>query len=221
MAASTDLDMKKPGFAKRAGGFTLVELMVAIVIVAVLAGLVFGLAKSALGKSRLTASLQKARDLSVRVEGYTQDNAGILPVWRDSSQDLYWWGMLVKDPRDESQVQIFKSPGDSDFDAKKIESTVSYGWNARVVGRNEDDSGGEGPKRKVTFKNPSAILVLADTKTGNMGLIDENALPDPKRYNGKAAGVMLDGSGVTLDVETAFKGDSKYFWTEEERQERE
>jgi hypothetical protein len=46
-------------------------------------------------------------------------------------------------------------------------------------------------------------------------------LPDPKRYNGKAAGVMLDGSGVTLDVETAFKGDSKYFWTEEERQERE
>jgi prepilin-type N-terminal cleavage/methylation domain-containing protein len=212
--------MKKPGIAKRAGGFTLVELMVAIVIVAVLAGLVFGLAKSALGKSRLTASVQKARDLGVRVEGYTQDNAGILPVWRDSSQDLYWWGMLVKDPRDESQVEIFKSPGDSDFDPKKIDSTVSYGWNARVVGRSEE-SGEEGPKRKVIFKNPSAILVLADTKTGNMGLLSDTALPDPKRYNGKAAGVMLDGSGVTLDVETAFKGDSKYFWTEEERQERE
>lgn len=221
MAAPTDLDMKKPGIAKRAGGFTLVELMVAIVIIAVLAGLVFGLAKSALAKSRLTSSVQKARDLGVRVEGYTQDNAGILPVWRDSSQDLYWWGMLVKDPKNESEVQIFKSPGDGDFDAKKIESTVSYGWNARVVGRNEDDSGGEGPKRKVIFKNPSAILVLADTKSGNMGLLDQNALPDPKRYNGKAAGVMLDGSGITLDVETAFKGDSKYFWTEEERQERE
>lgn len=221
IAIATDLDMKKPGIAKRTRGFTLVELMVAIVIVAVLAGLVFGLAKSALGKSRLTASLQRARDLGVRVEGYTQDNAGILPVWRDSSLDRYWWGMLIKDPKNESEVMIFKSPGDSDFDPKKIDSTVSYGWNARVVGRSEDDSGGEGPKRKVIFKNPSQILVLADTKTGNMGLLDQSALPDPKRYNGKAAGVMLDGSGITLDVETAFKGDSKYFWTEEERQERE
>jgi prepilin-type N-terminal cleavage/methylation domain-containing protein len=220
MASATDLDMKKPGIAKRSGGFTLVELMVAIVIVAVLAGLVFGLAKSALGKSRLTASVQRARDLGVRVEGYTQDNAGILPVWRDSSQDLYWWGMLVKDPKNESELEIFKSPGDSDFNAKKIESTVSYGWNARVVGRSEEN-GEDGPKRKVIFKNPSQILVLADTKTGNMGLLSDTALPDPKRYNGKAAGVMLDGSGITLDVETAFKGDSKYFWTEEERQERE
>ena len=219
-AAATDLDMKKPGIAKRAGGFTLVELMVAIVIVAVLAGLVFGLAKSALGKSRLTASVQRARDLGVRVEGYTQDNAGILPVWRDSSQDLYWWDMLVKDPKNESELEIFKSPGDSDFNVKKIESTVSYGWNARVVGRSEE-AGEEGPKRKVIFKNPSKILVLADTKTGNMGLLSDTALPDPKRYNGKAAGVMLDGSGITLDVETAFKGDSPYFWTEEERQERE
>jgi prepilin-type N-terminal cleavage/methylation domain-containing protein len=212
--------MKKPGITQRAGGFTLVELMVAIVIVAVLAGLVFGLAKSALGKSRLTASVQRARDLGVRVEGYTQDNAGILPVWRDSSVDLYWWGMLVTDPENDSQLEIFKSPGDKDFDVKKIESTVSYGWNAGVVGRSEEN-GPEGPKRKVIFKNPSQTLVLADTKTGNMGLLDSTALPDPDRYNGKAAGVMLDGSGITLDVETAFKGDSKYFWTEEERQERE
>lgn len=220
-AAATDLDMKKPEFAKRARGFTLVELMVAIVIIAVLAGLVFGMAKSALGKSRLTASLQRVRDLGVRVQGYSQDNAGFLPVYRDSSQDLYWWGMLVQDPKNDSQLEIFKSPADKDFNVKKIESTVSYGWNAKVVGRSEDDSGGEGPKRMVIFKNPGQTMVLGDTKTGNMGLLSESALPDPERYNGKAAALMLDGSALGLNVESDFKGDSKYFWTEEERQERE
>jgi len=214
--------MKKPGNGNRTGGFTLVELMVAIVIILVLAGLVFGLSQSALSKSRLAGSVSRVRDLGVRVEGYSQDNAGILPVWKDESQALYWWGMLVKDPKNESQLSIFKSPGDKDFDENKIENTVSYGWNARVVGRSEDPNGEDGPKRKVSFKNPSEILVLADgAGPGSMGLLDQGKLPDPKRYDGKAAALMLDGSGRTLIIESEFRSDSKWLMTEEERDQRE
>lgn len=210
--------MKKPGIGKKAGGFTLVELMVAIVIIAALAGLVFGIAKSTLMKSRLAANITSVRNLGALVQGYTQDNAGILPTWRDEANDLYWWGLLVKDPKNESDLGKFKSPADKEFDPKKPESTVSYGWNARVVGRFSDGEGDDGPKRMSSFRQPSEILVLADTKTGAMGLLDENALPDPDRYNGKAAGLMLDGSGRTFEIESDFGANSKWFKTEEQRE---
>jgi prepilin-type N-terminal cleavage/methylation domain-containing protein len=210
--------MKKPGIGKQARGFTLVELMVAIVIIAALAGLVFGIAKSTLMKSRMSANLTNVRSLGVEVQGYAQDNAGILPTWRDDSQDLYWWGMLVKDPKNESLLGKFKSPSDKEFDVNKIESTISYGWNARVVGRSADSAGDDGPKRLASFKQPAEILVLADTRKGAMGLIDEGALPDPDRYDGKAAGLMLDGSARTLTLENDFGANSKWFKTEEERE---
>jgi len=213
--------MKKPGIGKRAGGFTLVELMVVIVIIAVLAGLVFGIAKSTLMKSRLAANLTSVRNIGALVQGYAQDNAGILPTWLDESQNRYWWGLLIKDPDNESEVTRFKSPGDKGFDPKKPESTMSYGWNASVVGRYADGEGDDGPKRMSSFRQPSEVLVIADTKTGAMGLLDQSALPDPDRYGGKCAALMLDGSGRTLEIESEFsRGSSKWFMTEDEREQR-
>ena len=209
--------MKKPGIGKRAGGFTLVELMVVIVIILVLAGLVFGFAKSAITKSRMAANLNNVRSIGVMVEGYTLENAGILPTWRDDSQDLYWWGLLVEDPKNESLLGKFKSPNDRDFDIKRVESTCSYGWNARIVGRYSNGQGEDGPKRKVGFKYPGETLVLADTSKGAMGLLDETHLPDEERYNGKAAGLMLDGSAREMNIEVDFRRDSVWFKTEEER----
>lgn len=210
--------MKKPGIGKKAGGFTLVELMVAIVIIAVLAGLVFGIAKSTLMKSRMAANLTQVRSLGAEIRAYADDNAGTLPVWRDDSQGVYWWGMLVSDPKNESLLGKFKSPGDKDFDVEKIDSTVSYGWNVNVVGRSSDAVGDDGPKRLSHFKQHGEILVLADTRKGAMGKIDEGSLPDEKRYDGKAAGLMLDGSARTLTMELDFNGNSKWFKTEEQRE---
>jgi prepilin-type N-terminal cleavage/methylation domain-containing protein len=211
--------MKKPATVARPAGFTLVELMVVVVIIIILAAATFAISTRVLTNSRLNASLGKVRDLGVRIENYTQDNGGILPVYKDNSQDLYWWGLLVKDPRNESELTIFESPGHKEFDASKIETTISYGWNAHVCGRSEDASGGEGPKRKTSFKNPSGILVLTEGPARNgQGIFDEAHLPDPKRYGGKAAALMLDGSGKTLNIESEFKrGESKWFLTEEER----
>jgi hypothetical protein len=175
--------------------------------------------KGALAKSRLSGSINKVRDLGVRIQAYTQDNAGQLPVWKDNSQNLYWWGMLVSDPLNKSQLEIFKSPGDKYFNIDKVEATISYGWNARVCGRSESAEGGEGPKRMVNFRDPSRILVLADgPKQNGFGLLDLNKLPDPDRYNGKVAGLMLDGSGKQLTIESDFKQNSFWFQTEEERE---
>ena len=214
-----DLIMKKPASVTRSAGFTLVELMVVIVIIIVLAAATFAISTRVLTNSRLTASLGKVRDLGVRVENYTQENGGILPVYKDNSQDLYWWGMLVKDHRNESELGVFESPGHKEFDVNKVETTISYGWNAHVCGRSEDNSAGEGPKRKASFKNPSQILVITESpRTGGQGLFDESHLPDPKRYGGKAAALMLDGTGKTLTIESEFKRGTKWFLTEEERE---
>jgi prepilin-type N-terminal cleavage/methylation domain-containing protein len=210
--------MKKPRIGTRTKGFTLVELLVVIAIIAALAGMVFALTKGALAKSRLSGSVNRVRDLGVRIQAFTQDNAGQLPVWKDQSQDLYWWGNLIDDVRDKSKLMIFKSPGDKYFDVDRIDATISYGWNARVCGRSETP-GEEGPKRMVSFRDPSRILVLADGPRNNgFGELGPNKLPDPDRYNGKVAGLMLDGSGKTLIIESDFKQDSFWFMTEEERE---
>ena len=190
-----------------------------IVIIVVLAAATFAISTSVLTKSRLNTSVSKVRDLGIRVESYSQDNGGFLPVYHDTTLDLYWWGMLVKDEKNESELGVFKSPGDKKFDLKKVKDTISYGWNAHVCGRSENAQGGEGPQRKNSFKDPTNILVITEgPKNGGQGLFDEANTPDPKRYGGKAAALMLDGSGKTLNIETEFtKGASKWFLTEAER----
>ena len=213
--------MKNPKIGKRAGGFTLVELMVTIAIIVALAGLVFSLARGAQAKSRLAASVNKVRDLGVRIQAYTQDNSGQLPVWKDQSQDLYWWGMLVVDPRNPNQLEIFRSPGHKEFSSNISAPNLSYGWNARVVGRYETAEGDEGPKRMVNFREPSRIMVLADgARTGGNALIDQTILPDPERYAGKAAALMLDGTARAMDVASDLQAGSIWFMTEDERQTR-
>ncbi|MEK7953929.1 type II secretion system protein [Luteolibacter soli] len=217
--------MKKPTFGKRAKGFTLVELMVCIVIVICLAAMVFALTRNAMAKSKMTASSTKVRDLGVRVQAYTQDNAGQLPVWKDSGQDLFWWGQLMKDPRNESEYEMFHSPGHDEFKPGPSNPNLSYGWNAHVVGRTEAVEGGggadsDGPKRLANFKEPARILVLADgPKKNPEAIIDSNSTPDKDRYNGKAAGLLLDGSARALDVDKEFKGgQSVWLMTEDERE---
>ena len=214
------IHMKKPKFGKRAGGFTLVELMVCIVIVIALASMVFALTRNAMAKSKMTASSTKVRDLGVRVIAYSQDNAGQLPVWKDSSQDLFWWGMLMKDPRNESEFEMFHSPGHDSFSPTPSNPNISYAWNAHVVGRSESLEGDDGPKRMANFKEPARILVLADGPDKNsQALLDDNNTPDIKRYNGKAAALLLDGSARALDIDKEFKrGSSAWLMTEEERE---
>lgn len=211
--------MKKPKIGKRTGGFTLVELLVTIAIIAALAGLVFSLTRGARAKSQLAASVNRVRDIGVRVQNYTQDNSGQLPVWKDQSQDLYWWGMLVEDPKNESQLEIFRSPGHREFDSNPSSPNLSYGWNARVVGRYETSEGDDGPKRMVNFREPSNVMVLADgARKGGNALLGDSIMPDPERYAGKAAALMLDGSARGMTIESDLRPESVWFKTEEERQ---
>lgn len=196
----------------KARGFTLVELLVGIVIIAVLAGLSFGISQRVKTKANLSASVQRARDLGPLLMAYTQDQNGTLPVWKDGEN--YWWEELVDTDLHDPEP-YFRSPGHREFDPKRIEATISYGWNGSVLGREFDPGNADetGRKRMVNFKRPASVLVLADgAKEDGFGLIaPDGPLPDPERYDGKAAGMMLDGSGRVFDIKEELGADSRWF----------
>jgi prepilin-type N-terminal cleavage/methylation domain-containing protein/prepilin-type processing-associated H-X9-DG protein len=60
-------------------GFTLMELLIVVAVIATLAGIGFPLARSVLAKSREAACLTRLRSLGVALEGYLQDHNRILP----------------------------------------------------------------------------------------------------------------------------------------------
>ncbi|MCU0779163.1 MAG: type II secretion system GspH family protein [Akkermansiaceae bacterium] len=61
-------------------GFTLVEILIVLAVVATLAGIGVPVVRAALAKSREAACLGKLRSLGVALEGYLQDHNQIMPV---------------------------------------------------------------------------------------------------------------------------------------------
>ena len=61
-------------------GFTLVELLVVIAVLAVLGGIGFALGKSVLGRSREATCLNNLRTLGVALESYLQEHNQTLPT---------------------------------------------------------------------------------------------------------------------------------------------
>lgn len=200
---------------KTCNGFTLVELMVSIVIVAVLAGLAFGLMGRTMKKAKLTGSISRAKDLGVMVMAYATDQNGELPVWHDYRQGKYWWELISEGTETEGvEEDIFKSPSHKFFDKENVAMTISYGWNYPVIGRHKGDSGfaSDHVLRLANFRKPSRVLVFSDgAKENSWGYIDgAGNIPDPERYDGKAAGLMLDGSARVLNTPEEFGADSPW-----------
>lgn len=63
----------------RTRGFTLIEVLVVIAIVAVIAGISYPVMMSFIGKSREAACLEKLRSLGVGLQGYLQDHGDKMP----------------------------------------------------------------------------------------------------------------------------------------------
>ena len=193
-------------------GFTLVELLVTVAILAVLAGVALSLGNRAVVTARLSTSVSKVRDLGTLVLSHAQEHGDRLPVWQDGED--YWWKQIAADAESDPEP-LFKSPAHNEFDRDRLDATISYGWNAVVVGRsvNADDFGDTGQRRVSEFARPSRILVLVDgSRENGYGIVEPGgALPDPERYGGRVAALMLDGTGVILNAGADFKADSKWF----------
>lgn len=197
-------------------GFTLVELLVVITIVIVLTTLSFVFLKRGVEKARFTGSVSQARNLGTMVMTYASEQNGELPVWHDYRQGKYWWQLITEGTATKgSEEKLFKSPNHRSFNRDNVAMTISYGWNYPVIGRHKGDSSfaADHVLRIANFRDVSRVLVFCDgTRENSWGYIDPyNNIPDPERYDGKAAAFILDGSVRVLDTPGEFRPDSPWF----------
>jgi prepilin-type N-terminal cleavage/methylation domain-containing protein/prepilin-type processing-associated H-X9-DG protein len=114
----------KLSYSPRAG-FTLVELLVVIVIIATLAGIAMPVYNKVQERGKVVQDLNNLKQLGLTVITYSSDNDGLLPdptgVWALPLADSYASGNAV-----------FKSPFDSRPHSEADSGPLSYGLNANL-----------------------------------------------------------------------------------------
>jgi len=128
-------------------GFTLVELLVVISIIAILAALGFSGVNAAVTKAQMTECLSNMRQIGVAMQLFAGDNEGTLP---GTSHGISWTNSL----------SFYLSPN---FIGRcpsfpKHRARVTYGWNDSLA------SNGDG-MRLVLCKNPSSTMALGELAT--------------------------------------------------------
>jgi prepilin-type N-terminal cleavage/methylation domain-containing protein/prepilin-type processing-associated H-X9-DG protein len=119
-------------------GFTLMELLIVLAVVAVLAGTGVPLGRSMVAKSREAACLNQLRGLGVALESYLQDNQRKLPIMesgRSSRTDDMPALETVLLPFVENP-DAFKCPQDR---AEFEKTGSSYLWNSTQNGKRESE----------------------------------------------------------------------------------
>lgn len=118
---------------KKHRGFTLVELLVVLAIVAALAGIGIPLTRSVIGKSREASCLNNLRSLGVGLQSYLQDHNNLMPelkAGRASKTEEAPVLDVVLLPY-LATADAFRCPADS----KEFEkSGCSYLWNSTQSG---------------------------------------------------------------------------------------
>jgi prepilin-type N-terminal cleavage/methylation domain-containing protein/prepilin-type processing-associated H-X9-DG protein len=114
-------------------GFSMIELLVAIAIVATLAGIGIPVTRSVLAKSRESACLGNLRSLGIGLESYLQDHNRVLPeleAGRNSKSDdaPVLETVLIDYVENEN---AFRCPQDS---AEFAKTGSSYLWNSTQSG---------------------------------------------------------------------------------------
>jgi prepilin-type N-terminal cleavage/methylation domain-containing protein len=121
---------------RRSAGFTLVELLVVIGIIAILAGVAFGPITGGLKKAHESAAVQTVRTLALAEFEYANDNNGIYPDGNDAGviANSLTTGNYVTDPT------IYLVPGDNSAGLTKFvppgtvgQKNVSYDFSGTAT----------------------------------------------------------------------------------------
>ncbi|MCX8108999.1 MAG: type II secretion system GspH family protein [Verrucomicrobiae bacterium] len=143
-------------------GFTLVELLVVIAVVAILLGLVLPTLGKAKEAGRATACLSNLRQIGVALQLYVQDNENRMPEMRDVPVETTALTNVVPLPGIHTvlsnylgSTSVLKCP--SDFKKLFERTGSSYGWNSLLNGQDADRL------RVLTIDfNPHQIPVVYD-----------------------------------------------------------
>jgi prepilin-type N-terminal cleavage/methylation domain-containing protein/prepilin-type processing-associated H-X9-DG protein len=172
---------RKPDFEplRRSNGFTLVELLVVIGVIAVLAGLVAPALSRAKDRARLTECRNNLRQWGLGLQMYLDDNRDLYPYFavRGSVNRSRWYDLLSPYTRIEwpllltnanSQFGIHVCPGYRRIGGNYLFAAGSYGYNVAGVAYPVTQFGlGLGGKT-TTFTPPSLIEEVAPTRLSDI-----------------------------------------------------
>ena len=168
---------------KQKYGFTLVELLVVITIVAILASLLLPVLSSARSKAQGTVCTSNLRQLGIVGQMYWSDNGNRAFAYRGErvdSGDLFWFGWLERGEEGQRRFELAKGvlhpylggrgvetcPGlvyvDSRFKLKATGAAFGYGYNLHLAG------GGARPGVQIDgLDKPGGTVFLADAAQVN------------------------------------------------------
>lgn len=211
----------------RPRAFSLVEMMVALVIVAVLAALLFPAVQAAIERGRNGACIGRLRAIGAALLQYTADNDGnLIPYASMDGATRFWFDELNPymgiPETDTNRTQPYdwqlcpSKPFNKYPEDKSRRQAVGYGWNYRQFGNNKSDEAsgsGKGNRRLSEVTLPARTIIIADSidvpdASGAIPPISQNRLLYnwrvdflASRHSGQGNYLMLDGHVVPFKPE--------------------
>lgn len=160
--------------AIRNRGFTLVELLVVVVILAILAAVIVPAIQGALEKSHAAKCMGNLKQLAASHLLWAADNNGSFVTYYDPNYSFAgrgYWSRIFADtgylPLDNG-IQVCPSLKGSDVHLIN-EDNIHYGYNYLHVGSSIRYGGGLDPARVAQIAKPSETILLADAYRPNAG----------------------------------------------------
>lgn len=187
-------------------GFSLVELLVVVAIIAILAAILFPVFAQAKQSAKQTAALSNIRELGLAWLMYTSDSDDDMVPWAtavNSSSTSYWWGLVNNGVVDPTKGPLYPYTHGAGIQAdptfpNRLRTAVGftgYGYNYVYLG-----AGGiaytqvNAPSDKVAFASSARLNAFQYAKP----TLEANPLLDPPSNNYPGFQGRSAGHGVIL-----------------------
>ncbi len=148
-------------------GFTLIEILVVIAIIAVMSTLTFGVMKGVSGRASSAESLGQLRQIGVGISLYTNENNGRYPYAWNPVSNTTWRDLLepYMDTDDSSPDNVYVSPTSTLAIPADSTRTATYAINGEMAWAVRQLGGDINQSPVTTFQvaEPSKTILVADT----------------------------------------------------------
>jgi prepilin-type N-terminal cleavage/methylation domain-containing protein/prepilin-type processing-associated H-X9-DG protein len=238
ITAISNLEFAKGNMTKRRiillgssllGGFTLVEVLVVVAIIAILAAILIPVGKSMMEKGNSAMCINNLRQIGGAIQQYSADNDGFFPYsagpsyeGKSTSHPFSGWQAPLAYYLGTGQLSpftIYKSQASYDnptarhpFNCPSCKTAFrTYTANKYAMGFLPSGATSPYPRRKPTaFLRPSQLIVIADSATvdgqvtANSGAFDDTNYQTTigTRHSGKANALFADFHIEAIDRAT-------------------
>jgi prepilin-type N-terminal cleavage/methylation domain-containing protein/prepilin-type processing-associated H-X9-DG protein len=215
-------------------GFTLIEILVVIVIIALLAAIVTPVISNSLQKARTTKTLSNLKQIGYTLSQYQLENQKWPPVVEGDkwwSKDFLYPLLYNKDAEDWMDLKdtVFVSPnapriGDRDNDGSPVvvnPSNQGFGMNVHLPPNSDPYSNEPLPGNPLGLRNPASTMVLMDCNAprvrGDNAFRNQYTSYIQNRHDGKNVILYADNHVSLIEHEAVpvpfhTSGENSLFW---------